>query len=112
MNTLRIKLLSIALFALPLLFLALFNVSPVKVKAVSADDPAAEYKAKCLMCHTAKAEKFYDPAKTEADHIQTILKGRKGEKPPYMPSYEAKGMTEAQAKALAEYMQSLRTPAN
>jgi cytochrome c1 len=40
------------------------------------------------------------------------LKGKKGEKPPYMPGFEAKGMTEDQAKALAAYMRTLRTPAS
>lgn len=64
------------------------------------------------MCHTAKAEKNFDPAKTDEDLVQTILKGRKGERPPYMPGFEAKGMTADEAKALAAYMKTLRTPAN
>jgi cytochrome c1 len=44
--------------------------------------------------------------------VQAILKGKKGEKPPYMPAFETKGITEDDAKALAAYMKSLRTPAN
>ena len=112
MNTNRIKLFSISFFAIPLLALALFNVSPVKVKAVAADDPAAEFKAKCMACHTATASKFFDPAKTDDQLVESILKGKKGEKPPFMPGYEAKGMTAEGAKALAVYMRSLRTPAN
>ena len=41
-----------------------------------------------------------------------ILKGKTAAKPPNMPAFEAKGITAEQAKALAEYMKSLRTPAN
>ncbi len=112
MKTNHIKLFSITFFAMPLLALALFNVSPVKVKAVATDDPAAQFKAQCMMCHTATASKFFDPAKSDDEHVQTILKGKKGEKPPFMPGYEAKGMTAEGAHALAVYMKSLRTPAN
>lgn len=77
----------------------------------SADDPAADYKAKCAACHTPTASKFYDPAKSDEEHTQIILKGKKGEKPPFMPAFEAKGVTEEQAKALAAYMKTLK-PAN
>jgi mono/diheme cytochrome c family protein len=74
-------------------------------------DDAATYKAKCAMCHTATASKFFDPAKPEAEQVQVILKGKKGEKPPYMPGFAEKGMTEDEAKALAAYMKTLK-PAN
>lgn len=73
-------------------------------------DVAVVYKAKCAMCHSPKAEKFYDPAKPEADHVQVVLKGKKGEKPPYMPGFEEKGMTVEEATGLVAYMQSLRVP--
>jgi hypothetical protein len=63
------------------------------------------------MCHGAKSEKHFDPAKTVDEHVQVILKGKKGEKPPFMPGYEAKGMTAEEAKALAEYMVGLRASA-
>jgi len=63
-------------------------------------------------CHSPKAEKFYDPAVPETEQVQAILKGKKGEKPPYMPAFEEKGITEDDAKALAAYMKSLRVPAN
>jgi len=36
------------------------------------------------------------------------LKGKKMEKPPNMPGYEAKGINEEQAKALLAHMKSLR----
>ena len=108
----QIKLFAIILFAVPLLAVIVFKVSPVKVQAAAADDPAVTFKAKCAMCHTAKAEKFFDPAKTEDELVQTILKGKKGEKPPFMPGFEAKGMAADEAKGLVTYMKSLRAPAN
>lgn len=108
MKTQTIKLIATAFFALPLLFMTAFKASPVKGAGTPVDDPAAEYKAKCAACHTPSGSKFYDPAKTDEEHVQTILKGKKGEKPPYMPGFEAKGMTEEGAKALAGYMKSLR----
>ncbi|CAN5588898.1 hypothetical protein BH10ACI3_BH10ACI3_18780 [soil metagenome] len=112
MNTNRTKLIAIISFALPVLFVCLFNVASVKVAANNVDDPATVYKAKCAMCHTATASKFYDPAKTEAEHVQIILQGKKGEKPPFMPGFEAKGMTAADATALAQYMKTLKPAAN
>ena len=106
----RIKIIAIAAFALPLFALLVLTNEPVKAISVAVDDPAATYKAKCAMCHTPKAEKFYDPAIPEEEQIQIVLKGKKGEKPPYMPGFEAKGMTADEAKALVTYMKSLKTP--
>jgi len=40
--------------------------------------------------------------------VQIILKGKKAEKPPHMPAYETKGINAEQAKALLDYMKSLR----
>ena len=94
---------------MPLLFLAAFKASPVRGAATAFDEPVAEYKAKCAACHTAGATKFFDPAKADEEHVQIILKGKKGEKPPYMPGFEAKGMTEESAKGLTAYMKTLRT---
>ena len=112
MNTNRTKLVAIIFFALPLLMLAIFKVTPTTTAAKAADEPAVVYKAKCAACHTPGATKFYDPAKTDEEHVQIILKGKKGEKPPYMPGFAEKGMTEPEAKALADYMKGLRTAAN
>ena len=109
MKTQRIKLIAVALFAVPILLLLIFKVAPVKGAATAFDDPAAEYKAKCAACHAPNASKFYDAAKTDEVHVQTILKGKKGEKPPFMPGFETKGMTEDGAKTLATYMRSLKT---
>jgi len=85
---------------------------PQMIGAVAAaGDTADDFKAKCAACHTPTASKFFDPSKPEDEHVQIILKGKKGEKPPYMPGFEAKGMTVDQAKALAAYMKTLK-PAN
>ena len=72
-------------------------------------DAAASYKTmKCATCHGAKAEKKFDTTKSDDEHLQIILKGKKAEKPPNMPGYEAKGVTAEQAQALLAYMKSLR----
>ncbi len=105
----RIKVIAIMMFAAAIVSLFVFKTARARDLVPSAvDDPAAAYKAKCAACHLPNASKFYDATKSEDVHVQAILKGRKGEKPPYMPGFEAKGMTEAEAKALAEYMRGLK----
>jgi mono/diheme cytochrome c family protein len=76
--------------------------------STEAFDAAKTYKGKCLMCHGPKAEKKFDTTKSDDEHVQIILKGKKVEKPPNMPAYEAKGITAEQAKALLDYMKSIR----
>src|SRR6185369_3708392 len=71
-------------------------------------DAAATFKAKCVACHGAAAEKKFDATLPEADLVQAVLKGKKPEKPPNMPAYEEKGINEEQAKALVAYMKSLK----
>ena len=71
-------------------------------------DAAATYKAKCVACHGAAAEKKFDATIADTDLVQIILKGKKGEKPPFMPAYEEKGINEEQAKALVAHMKSLK----
>jgi len=110
MKSNRVKFLAIILILLPLFVLALFNNKPVGT-IINAADAAETYKAKCAMCHSPKAEKAFDPAKTDAELAEIIMKGKKGEKPPYMPGFEAKGMTADEAKALVIYMKELRKPA-
>ena len=107
----QIKIIALILFAMPILFVTFYGTTPTNVGAAVVDEPAAVYKTKCAMCHSPKAEKFFDTTKSDEVHVEAILKGRKGEKPPFMPGFEAKGMTAAEAKGLAEYMRSLR-PAN
>jgi mono/diheme cytochrome c family protein len=112
MTSNRFKILAIIFFAAPLLAVAMFSGPSMTVVSAAGDDPAVTFKAKCAMCHSPKAEKFFDAAKAEDVHVEAILKGRKGEKPPYMPGFEAKGMTADDAKALITFMKGLRAPAN
>ena len=90
-----------------LLIAAMLLIVPVPARTATADD-AALYKTKCVACHGPKAEKKFDATKADADLAQVVLKGKKMEKPPNMPGYEEKGVTEDQAKALVAYMKSLR----
>ncbi len=113
MNNNLLKLFAVAFIAGPLLAVALFIRVPVAATTSPTvmDDVAATYKAKCAACHGPNAAKFFDPAKSNEEHAAIILKGKKGEKPPFMPGFEAKGMTNNEAVALAEYMRSLIKPA-
>lgn len=99
----QFKQLFVALLAAPLLMVG-FNSTP----AQTGDDAAVTYKAKCVACHGAKAEKKFDTTKTDDKLVEAILVGAKSEKPPNMPGYEAKGINGEQAKALLAYMKSLR----
>jgi mono/diheme cytochrome c family protein len=104
----RVKNTAIAITAI-LAFGGLFySVAPAQGEA-QPSDPAAYYKAKCVICHGPKAEKRFDTALTEEQHLDAILKGKKPEKPPNMPAYGEKGVTPEQAKALLEYMKQLRS---
>lgn len=105
------KIISVAIFTVPLVLTAAVSAPPTGASSM-ADDPAAIYKAKCAMCHGPTAAKSFDPAKPEADLVRAILKGAKGEKPPYMPEYESKGINEEGAKALVTHMKSLRASGN
>lgn len=112
MKNTRTKLFAFVFFTGTFLLITTFRVAPVTVAAYSFDDPATTYKAKCAACHTATASKFFDPAKTDEEHVQVIMKGKKGAKPPFMPAYSEKGMTEDEAKTLAAYMRTLKPKAN
>jgi mono/diheme cytochrome c family protein len=76
---------------------------------VQPSDPAAYYKAKCVVCHGPKAEKRFDTTLTDEQLLDAILKGKKPEKPPNMPAYGEKGVTAEQAKGLIEHMKQLRS---
>jgi mono/diheme cytochrome c family protein len=86
------------------MFAVMFLIASVPASTASTDDAAALYKSKCFACHGATAEKKFDATKADADLIETVLKGRKMEKPPSMPGYEEKGITADQAKALVAFM--------
>jgi mono/diheme cytochrome c family protein len=76
---------------------------------VQASDPAAFYKAKCVACHGQKGEKKFDSTLPDEQLIEIVMKGKKVEKPPHMPSYGEKGVTAEQAKGLVDYMKQLKT---
>ncbi len=108
MKTNLFKLAVITVFALTVTALTGFKMTPTSALAMQ-EDTATVYKTKCGSCHGQKAEKAYDPEKAMTEQVDIIMKGKKAEKPPNMPGYEAKGMTTEQATALAEYMKQLRT---
>ena len=93
------------LFGIPLVATVLLISVPART---TSDDDAALYKSKCAMCHGATAEKKVDKTKADDELIQTVLKGKKLEKPPNMPPFEERGITADQAKALVGYMKSLK----
>ena len=80
----------------------------------AAEDGAALYKKKCAGCHGANGEgkpAMKAPAlkgtKMEADQIvQHLMKGEPDSKPPHNKGMS--GVTEDQAKAIADYVKSLK----
>ena len=109
----QVKRLVVALIALPLLAIVLLNSASVRTGATAEDqDTAAIYKAKCTLCHGAKAEKKFDPTLPEEQLVEIVLKGKKVEKPPHMPAYGEKGINAEQAKALVTYMKQLKSAAS
>jgi len=97
----RLKKLATGLFAFAA-FALLLTSTPAPTRA-EGDDVAATYKAKCAMCHGAKAEKSFDAAKEDAALADAVLKGVK----PKMPAYDGK-LTADQVKGLVAYMKSIR----
>lgn len=91
------------------LFAMIFLVSGAAQTEVKFTDAASYYKeGKCVVCHGQKSEKKFDSDKKDEELVETIMKGKKAEKPPNMPGYEAKGLTADQAKAMIAYMRSLK----
>ena len=89
-----------------LMIAATLLIASVPARATTQDDGAGLFKTKCVACHGATAEKKFDATKTDDELIQVVLKGKKMEKPPNMPSFEEKGITADQAKALVAFMKS------
>lgn len=87
-------------------FVAALLLTAVPAHTAVQDDAGALYKTKCVACHGPAAEKKFDATKPDAELIETVLKGKKLEKPPNMPNYEEKGVTADQAKALVDFMKS------
>jgi mono/diheme cytochrome c family protein len=106
MNFNQMKKFGIAAFAA--VTLVSVGLLPAPVRSAGEDDAAATYKTKCVACHGAKAEKKFDATLAESEMVKTIMTGKKLEKPPNMPAYGEKGITEDQAKALVAYMKSLK----
>ena len=102
-----LKKVAVSLVLLPIIGLMMLNAAGTRA-AADDFDAAAVFKAKCVMCHTATASKNFAPSKTDEQLVESILKGVRGEKPPFMPAYGEKGITPDQAKALATYMRSLK----
>ena len=96
----------LALVFAGLMIAAAFFVASVPARTTTDDDTAALYKTKCFACHGATAEKKFDATKADDELLQTVLKGKKLEKPPNMPGFEERGLTSDQAKALVAFMKS------
>jgi len=87
---------------------ASFVVVSVRARTgVNDFDAAGTYKAKCFACHGAKAEKKWDSTHPDAQMVESIMNGKKAEKPPNMPAFADKGITTDQASALIAYMKSI-----
>lgn len=107
MNKNRIKLYLVVMIIVPLFVVAALNTTGVRAVTNVDDETEAFYKAKCAACHGPTAAKFFNPETAVEEHVTTILDGKKGAKPPFMPSYKDKGVTPEKAMALAEYMLEL-----
>ena len=101
MQTNRIKLLIIAVFLFSLCAVIGFKTNAVFTANSSDADVAAVYKTKCAVCHSPKAEKFFELSKTDEELAEIILKGKKGEKPPFMPEFAKHGRTVADPRRAA-----------
>lgn len=110
MNVRNLKLVTIAMFLMPLLLLAIVSGPPAGATPINGDEEATIYKAKCAMCHGQKAEKAFNAEDAEEELVKAILDGKKGEKPPYMPAFKDKGIDAEKAKALVAHMKGLKTP--
>ena len=105
MNSLR----KLGLAVAGVMVAASFVVVSVRARSGADDfDAAGTYKTKCIACHGAKAEKKFDATLSDEVLVQTVLKGKKPEKPPNMPAFEEKGITAEQATALVAYMKSIK----
>jgi mono/diheme cytochrome c family protein len=108
----KFRILQVRTIVATLFAVAMLSALVLSVGAQGTDpdpnDSAAYYKAKCVACHGQKADKRFDAALAEQELVDAVLKGKKPEKPPNMPSYEAKGVNGDQAKALVTYMKQLK----
>jgi mono/diheme cytochrome c family protein len=109
MKNIHLKRLGVAIVLVAMLALV-FLVSGTAQTDVKFTDAASYYKdAKCVVCHGQKAEKKFNADDKDEELVKIILQGKKPEKPPNMPAYEPKGLPAEQAKALVDYMRTLKT---
>jgi mono/diheme cytochrome c family protein len=105
LSTKRIKLTAITTVSTLALAVS-FTVQPATRAAVAADDAATIYAGKCKMCHGAAAEKNFDATLADADLLKAIAEGATSKDGKKMPAF--KSINEETAKALVEYMKSLK----
>jgi len=96
----------VAAFAVAILMA--IGLLPALARSSEPDAAGTYTTAKCVVCHGAKAEKKFNAAMPEEEMVKVIMTGKKAEKPPNMPAYSAKGISEDQAKELITYMKSLK----
>jgi len=105
----RLKTTLIGILAVTFAISGIIVSTAAQTETVKFVDAATYYKdGKCVVCHGPKAEKKFNAELKDEELVDIILKGKKPEKPPNMPSYEAKGLTADQAKALVDYMRTLK----
>ena len=81
---------------------ALAALAMMMSTAAFAEDGAAIYKAKCAMCHGAAGEGKMGPAiKGKTNVVDVVTKGGLAKAPHTKP---VAGVTEEQAKAVAEFL--------
>lgn len=100
------KKIAAALTGIPVVVMALLISVPAR--SAGDDDTAEMYNSKCKMCHGPAAEKKMDKTKADDALVQIVLDGKTAEKPPNMPAFKEKGISSDQAKALIDYMKSLK----
>ncbi|HVP55197.1 MAG TPA: cytochrome c [Candidatus Eisenbacteria bacterium] len=89
----------------------LFVVALMSGMALAAEDGAAIFKAKCAMCHGPNGEGKSGPALkgtslTAAQIADVLEKGAPGKKAPH--GKPVAGLTADQAKAVADYVKTLK----
>jgi mono/diheme cytochrome c family protein len=104
------RLVNLAVAVAVVSLLAAFLLVSVHARSSVQDqfDAAGTYKTKCVACHGTAADKRFDKTKADDQLIEAVMKGKKLEKPPNMPAFETKGISADQAKAMVEYMKSIK----
>jgi mono/diheme cytochrome c family protein len=100
----RLKVVTAATLTMAMLTLVVVSAQ----ESAQPSDATAFYNSKCVACHGKKAEKKFDASLADEQLVEAVLKGKKAEKPPNMPAYGEKGVTEDQAKALVDHMKHLK----